>query len=280
MKLSHKHFQVIDPLRFMRIGVHQVYGSHRRPVGAARSLLPAEAAGRWARTAVARCAPSAQRCVVDSAHRSCLVGPARPLSSLSNLPSPVSTVATQRPTRAHSETGGRRFTRPRQTGPVRSVHRRQLQQGQKRGSAVRYDRRGKGCYIMAIADRHGLPIAVHVAGAGAHESGLVEATLQQRFLSTPPERLIGDKAYDSAPLARRLRSRYRTQLIAPHRDNRCRKATQDGRSLRRVRRRWRVERLFAWLQHFRRVVTRWERKAENYLAMIHLGCLRILLRYL
>ena len=113
-----------------------------------------------------------------------------------------------------------------------------------------------------------------------HESGLVEATLQRRFLSTPPERLIGDKAYDSAPLARRLRSHYRTQLIAPHRDNRIRKATQDGRCLHRARRRWRVERLFAWLQHFRRLVTSWERKADNYLAMIHLGCLRILLRYL
>ena len=156
----------------------------------------------------------------------------------------------------------------------------QLQQGQKRGSAVRYDRRGKGCYIMAIADRHGLPLAVHVAGAGAHESGLVEATLQQRFLSTPPQRLIGDKAYDSAKLASSLRSHYHTQLIAPHRDNRCRKATQDGRCLRRARRRWRVERLFAWLQNFRRLVTRWERRAENYLGMIHLGCLKILLRYL
>jgi transposase len=41
-----------------------------------------------------------------------------------------------------------------------------------------------------------------------------------------------------------------------------------------------VERLFAWLQNFRRLVTRWERRAENYLAMIHLGCLKILLRYL
>jgi transposase len=92
--------------------------------------------------------------------------------------------------------------------------------------------------------------------------------------------LIGDKAYDSAPLARRLRSHYRTQLIAPHRDNRCRKATQDGRCLRRARRRWRVERLFAWLQSFRRLVTRWERHVENYLAMIQLGCLKILLRYL
>ena len=38
----------------------------------------------------------------------------------------------------------------------------------KKGALLsRYDRRGKGCYIMAIADHHGLPIAVHVAGAGA-----------------------------------------------------------------------------------------------------------------
>jgi len=38
--------------------------------------------------------------------------------------------------------------------------------------------------------------------------------------------------------------------------------------------------LFAWLQSFRRLVTRWERHVENYLAMIQLGCLKILLRYL
>ncbi|HTS12424.1 MAG TPA: IS5 family transposase [Candidatus Limnocylindrales bacterium] len=189
-------------------------------------------------------------------------------------------MATQWPTGARPAQAGRGLTRPWEDGSDRSVHRRQLQQGQKGGSAVRYDRRGKGCYIMAIADRHGLPLAVHVAGAGAHEVGLVEATLQQRFLSTPPQRLIGDKAYDSAPLARRLRSHYRLQLIAPHRDNRCRKATQDGRCLRRAKRRWVVERLFARLQCFRRLVTRWERHAENYLAMVHLGCLKILLRYL
>lgn len=95
-----------------------------------------------------------------------------------------------------------------------------------------------------------------------------------------PERLIGDKAYDSDRLARRLRARYRIQLIAPHRDNRCRPATQDGRCLRRARRRWKVERLFAWLHNYRRIVTRWERYPENYLAMIHLACLQILLRYL
>jgi len=236
MKLSHEHFWLTDSWRFMRIGIHQQYGPHRCPMGAAQAFPPAEGAGRWARGAWARRTPSAQRGVVDSTHGSRLVGFARPLSSLSNLPSPLSTVASQRPIPAHSETGGRRFTRPRQTGSVASFHRRHLQQGQKMGSAVRFDRRGKGCRITAIADRHGLSVAVHVAGSGGHESGLVEVSLQQRFLSTPPRRLIGYKADDSAPLASRLRPRYRTQLNAPHRDNRMRKTTQDGRCLRRARR--------------------------------------------
>jgi len=40
-----------------------------------------------------------------------------------------------------------------------------------------------------------------------------------------------------------------------------------------------VERLFAWLQNFRRLLTRYERHAENFLGMLHLGCIKILLRY-
>ena len=47
----------------------------------------------------------------------------------------------------------------------------------------------------------------------------------------------------------------------------------------RYRRRWKVERLFAWLKQFRRVVVRWERKASNYLGILQLGCLVILLRH-
>ncbi len=133
---------------------------------------------------------------------------------------------------------------------------------------------------MAIADRHGLPVAIHVAGAGAHEVTLAEATVRARFLRTPPARLIGDKAYDSAPLARRLRQLYRAELIVPDRDNRRCPATQDGRRLRRMRRRWKVERLFAWLQYFRRVLIRWERYAENYLGMVHLACIQILVRHI
>jgi len=131
---------------------------------------------------------------------------------------------------------------------------------------------------MAITDRQGLPLAIHLAGAGAHEITLAEATLRQRFLRPAPQRLIGDKAFDSDPLDQRLFRRYRVELIAPHRDNRCRAATQDGRRLRRYRRRWKVERFFAWLHNFRRVVVRWEYHPENYLGMIHLACIRILLR--
>ena len=66
-------------------------------------------------------------------------------------------------------------------------------------------------------------------------------------------------------------------LIAPHRSTR-RHITQDGRQLRRYCRRWKIERLFAWLQNFRRLVTRYERHAENFLAFVQLGCIIILSR--
>jgi len=70
------------------------------------------------------------------------------------------------------------------------------------------------------------------------------------------------------------------EVIAPHRKNRKKAKTQDGRKLRRYKRRWKIERLFAWLQNFRRLVVRYERRAENYLGFVHLGCIVILLRNL
>jgi len=67
-------------------------------------------------------------------------------------------------------------------------------------------------------------------------------------------------------------------MIAPHRGNRKKPATQDGRPLRRYRRRYKVERLFASLQNFRRLVVRYEDHLENFLGVVHLGCILILLR--
>ena len=131
---------------------------------------------------------------------------------------------------------------------------------------------------MAICDRHGLPLAVHVASASPYEPHLVAATLDARFLPELPRRLIGDRGYDSDGLDEQLMTTYGIEMIAAHRKNRRR--TQDGRPLRRAKRRWKIERLFAWLHNSRRLVTRWEYHVENFLGLLQLACARILLRHL
>jgi transposase len=133
---------------------------------------------------------------------------------------------------------------------------------------------------MAIVNCRSLPLAVHVASASPGEAGLVAATLDDRFIEHYPPRLIGDKAYDSDPLDAQLWKDFGIDMIAPHRNNRVRPATQDGRALRRYKRRWVVERFFAWLHNSRRLVTRWERHVENFVGMLQLGCMRILLNRL
>jgi transposase len=94
-----------------------------------------------------------------------------------------------------------------------------------------------------------------------------------------PEQVIAYKAYDSDPLRARL-ARRGIELIAPHRRNRRKLPTQDGRKQRRYRRLWKVERTFSWLGNFRRLLVRWERHLTLYLAFFHLACLLITVRRL
>jgi transposase len=133
---------------------------------------------------------------------------------------------------------------------------------------------------MAISDNAGIPVSIHVASASPHEvTALAQATISKCFVfNEKPERLIGDKAYDSDPLDVKLAIEFGVELISPHRFNRQRSRTQDGRPLRRYKHRWKVERLFAWLQNFRRIPVRYEYHAENFLGLIQLGCIMILLR--
>ena len=63
------------------------------------------------------------------------------------------------------------------------------------------------------------------------------------MIEAKPENLIGDRAYDSDPLDEKLRQRG-VEMIAPHKSNRVKRKTQDGRRLRRYQRRWIVERFF------------------------------------
>lgn len=93
---------------------------------------------------------------------------------------------------------------------------------------------------MAITDSAGLPVAACISSASPAEVTLVEKTLDSGFLDVEPERLIGDKAYESDALDERLLEERGIEMIAPHRSNR-KQRTQDGRPLRRYRRRWKVE---------------------------------------
>lgn len=130
---------------------------------------------------------------------------------------------------------------------------------------------------MAIADRDGLPLAVAIAPGQRHDVILTDRTLDAAFVERLPPRLIADRAWDSKKWQKALRDERGIELIAPLKRTSHRK--QDGRAFRRYKRRWKVERLFAWLKRFRRIETRHERKAANYLGFLHLACAVILLRH-
>lgn len=157
-------------------------------------------------------------------------------------------------------------------------YRRVFRPVKKRGSGVGKTKRGKGTKIMAIADASGFPIAIYTESASPHEVTLVDPTLDSRFIEPVPEKLIGDKAYDSDGLDEHLNMNYGTEMIAPHRANRAKAKTQDGRKLRRYRKRWKVERLFAWIQNFRRCVVRHEYYLINFEGFLKLACIIILSR--
>lgn len=132
---------------------------------------------------------------------------------------------------------------------------------------------------MVLADNSGLPLCVVIADGSKHDVVLTDLTLDAAFVDVLPGRLIGDKAWDSQKLQHALYEQRYIKLIAPLRGgSRPSKRKQDGRTFRRYRRRWLVERLFAWLKAFRRLALRWESKSENFLGFLQLGCVVIFLR--
>lgn len=168
----------------------------------------------------------------------------------------------------------------------RVLRRRQFRPGEKRGAAVGKTKRGKGTKWMVVVDGKGVPLGNHLDSASPAEVTLIETTLSK--ISVPrsgpgrprqkPERLVYDKAGDSDALRERLKKRG-IELICPPRRNRKR-VTQDGRKLRRYKRRWIIERTFSWIGNFRRLVVRYERHFLMYQAFFNLACLMITLNRL
>ena len=139
------------------------------------------------------------------------------------------------------------------------------------GDGIGVTRVGKGVKIMVLVDACGLPVAIDTTPAGPHESRLVQQLFDFMLTRQMPQRVIGDKAYDSDALDEELAQRG-VELIAPHRANRKpENVTQDGRSLRRYVRRWTVERSIAWIQNFRRLCIRWEKSTTLFTGFLQLG---------
>lgn len=146
-------------------------------------------------------------------------------------------------------------------------------------------KRGKGTKWMVVASGQGIPLGVQLVSASPHEVTLIESTLERVAVPRPergrprknPKRLIYDKAADSDPLRQRLKRRG-IDLICPHKTNRVKPPTQDGRKLRRYKRRWKIERSIARIANFRRPVVRYERDIKMYQASFHVACLLITLR--
>lgn len=139
---------------------------------------------------------------------------------------------------------------------------------------------------MVLADGQGTPLGIHVEAASPAEVKLLEETLDQVKVKKrrgphrrphQPERLIGDRAYDSNS-ARAMLVKREIEPIIPKRKNNGVATHQDGRKLRRYKRRWIIERTNSWLQNFRRLVVRYERKAKNFEALVHMACALITLK--
>jgi transposase len=136
---------------------------------------------------------------------------------------------------------------------------------------------------MVVADGAGTPLGIHVEKASPAEVKRLEPTLKngrigsRRAARRTPKRLIAERGYDSNAVRVLLAKRDGEPIIPARSKNRV--AThQDGRKLRRYKRRWIIERTNAWWQNFRRLVVRYERSAKNFTALVHLACARTTLK--
>ena len=139
--------------------------------------------------------------------------------------------------------------------------------------------RGKlGVKRSVLTDARGMPIGLAVAGANVHDQKLVEATLDSIPIPRPrPSRrrkqhLCGDKGYDAAAVRRSARRRRYT----PHIRSRGEEQTQRRHGHKA--RRWVVERVHSWLNRYRRILVRWEKKAANYIGLLHFVFAHVLWR--
>jgi len=251
-----------------------------------RAFAPETAQAAQGRSPMDRQSSCFGRDFVDSAQRRSLAGSAGEISASFHVLAAAARLGRARRLAEHLARVPERTERTPAVEVERIVSGREFCPGEKRGCAVGKTKRGKGTKWMVVVDGAGVPLGDHLHSASPAEVRLAETTLaaiqvgRRHRAGRPrqkPARVIADKAYDSDPLRKRLQQRG-IELICPHKKNRVRPPTQDGRALRRYRRRWIVERTIGWLGNYRRLVVRYDRSLQIYRAFFHIACFMIVLR--
>ncbi len=172
------------------------------------------------------------------------------------------------------------------SGLERVLCRREFLSRQKRGLCVGPTKKGKGTKWMVATDGKGIPVALHFESASRAEIKLLETTLANVRVpkkgpgrpKNKPQRVIADRGYDSDPHRRRFRARG-IDLIVPYRSSSKNRTFEDGRKLRRYRKRYKVERSISWFGNYRRLLNRFEHNLLSFSAFFHVACIMIVSRW-
>ena len=120
-------------------------------------------------------------------------------------------------------------------------------------------------------DGEGVPLGIVVAGANTHDKWLVKPTLRNLIVKRPKptprkkQNFCGDKGYDYKDVRAMIKAKGYIDHILSRGEEKKKLVKKPGWRARR----WVVERTHGWLNRFRRILVRWEKKTENYEAMLH-----------
>ena len=136
------------------------------------------------------------------------------------------------------------------------------------------DRGKQGVKRSLLTEAAGIPIAVAIDGANRHDMKLVRSTLDHIMAERPlptaamPQGICLDKGYDFDEVREIVREFGFTAHIRARGEEAKAIKQEAGFKARR----WVVERTHSWMNRFRRILVRWEKLPETFIAMLHLAC--------
>lgn len=136
------------------------------------------------------------------------------------------------------------------------------------------DRAKIGTKRSLLTEAKGIPISIDIAGANRHDVKLFESTINNLIIKKPratkkkPQGMCLDAGY----VGDEVQELGKAFGFTMHVRSRGEEAQDIKKKVGKKARRWVVERTHSWLNRFRRILIRWEKKLENYLGMLHLAC--------